>query len=141
MNTVIALLPSDPKYATIIANNPHISQITNAESLEQRELKLNSLDNLVRTLKSSDQRRPYVPTKGSKSVNHWGQRKLLLSEIEFLTLYSEKNDNVIYAGAAPGTHTEMCRWSSPLRTATLHPANTTKCCRPTSIRQSSRPTG
>jgi hypothetical protein len=51
--------------------------------------------------------------KEEKNQIHWGQRKLLLSEIEFLTLFlqSEKfieNPNkkiyMIYAGAAPGTH-------------------------------------
>lgn len=39
-----------------------------------------------------------------KSVVHWGQRKLLLSEIEFLTEFAEPGDVVLYAGAAPGTH-------------------------------------
>ena len=43
------------------------------------------------------------------NVIHWGQRKLLLTEIEFLTMYFEKKTNdkptyVIYAGAAPGNH-------------------------------------
>jgi hypothetical protein len=43
---------------------------------------------------------------------HWGQRKLLLTEIEFLTNYLsdntdlKKNTYVIYAGSAPGTHIE-----------------------------------
>jgi hypothetical protein len=36
---------------------------------------------------------------------HWGQRKLLLSEIEFLTKFSVPGATVLYAGAAPGTHT------------------------------------
>ena len=39
---------------------------------------------------------------------HIGQRKLLLSEIQFLTEYYEKNPNkhpvLLYVGAAPGTH-------------------------------------
>ncbi len=35
---------------------------------------------------------------------HWGQLKLLLSEIEFLTPYYECNYLVVYAGAAPGVH-------------------------------------
>jgi hypothetical protein len=39
---------------------------------------------------------------------HWGQEKLLISEIEFLTpFYAESSDrvfHVVYAGAAPGTH-------------------------------------
>jgi len=39
-----------------------------------------------------------------KTVNHWGQRKLLMSEIEFLSLYCTEESVVIYAGAAPGTH-------------------------------------
>lgn len=59
-------------------------------------------------------------TKEIKSVLHWGQRKLLLTEIEFFTLFMSKlrelphNDlqhngmpkqiYAIYAGSAPGTH-------------------------------------
>ena len=44
-----------------------------------------------------------------KSTIHWGQRKLLLSEIEFLTGAIGENAIaegrvVIYAGAAPGDH-------------------------------------
>jgi cap2 methyltransferase len=37
--------------------------------------------------------------------NHFGQLKLLLSEIEFLTPYYGQEFLVIYAGAAPGLHT------------------------------------
>ena len=40
----------------------------------------------------------------SKTVIHWGQRKLLLSEIEFLNMYGHLSNLVVYAGAAPGTH-------------------------------------
>ena len=36
--------------------------------------------------------------------NHFGQLKLLLSEIEFLTPYYGQEFSVIYAGAAPGLH-------------------------------------
>jgi hypothetical protein len=42
------------------------------------------------------------------TIIHWGQRKLLMSEIEFLTLIGPEklqNSIVVYAGAAPGTHT------------------------------------
>ena len=45
-----------------------------------------------------------------KTIVHWGQRKLLLSEIEFLTMVgpdeSIEGATVVYAGAAPGTHVE-----------------------------------
>jgi hypothetical protein len=37
-----------------------------------------------------------------RSTCHWGQRKLLLSEIEFLTLCTGGGGIVIYAGGAPG---------------------------------------
>lgn len=51
---------------------------------------------------------PYRRRKGEvKSVIHWGQRKLLMSEIEFLTLHGHKANLVVYAGAAPGTHISM----------------------------------
>lgn len=40
----------------------------------------------------------------TKSLLHWGQRKLLLSEIKFLTEHSFDNATVLYVGAAPGTH-------------------------------------
>jgi hypothetical protein len=41
--------------------------------------------------------------------NHWGQRKLLLSEIEFITLYYQQPKRkskmlMVYAGGAPGDH-------------------------------------
>ena len=44
-----------------------------------------------------------------KTVCHWGQRKLLLSEVEFLSecLEGAGGGHVVYAGAAPGTHMTM----------------------------------
>lgn len=54
---------------------------------------------------------PYHPRSDElKTVVHWGQRKLLLSEIEFLTICQRDHDTasqphtLVYAGAAPGTH-------------------------------------
>jgi hypothetical protein len=46
----------------------------------------------------------------TRHYSHWGQRKLLLSEIEFLNVFYKKYDKkfkniiVIYVGSAPGTH-------------------------------------
>ena len=42
--------------------------------------------------------------KECRTTIHWGQRKLLLSEIEFLTRFGSRASVVIYAGAAPCTH-------------------------------------
>jgi len=39
-----------------------------------------------------------------KTTIYWGQRKLLISEIDFLTDYAKEGDTIIYAGAAPGEH-------------------------------------
>lgn len=44
----------------------------------------------------------------NKKAVHWGQRKLLLSEIEFFTIYWDRkkiqHPTCVYAGAGPGTH-------------------------------------
>lgn len=45
-----------------------------------------------------------------KSTVHWGQRKLLMSEIEFLLMTlpcTRRGCTVVYAGAAPGTHVRV----------------------------------
>lgn len=39
-----------------------------------------------------------------KDIIHWGQRKLLMSEILFLTRWGHTSNHVVYAGAAPGHH-------------------------------------
>ncbi|KPI85262.1 hypothetical protein ABL78_5679 [Leptomonas seymouri] len=41
-----------------------------------------------------------------KSAIHWGQRKLLLSEIQLLCMYCKPDVSyhIVYAGSAPGTH-------------------------------------
>jgi SAM-dependent methyltransferase len=49
-------------------------------------------------------------SKKIKNVLHWGQRKLLLTEIEFFTMFLSTNPSIktkiyaIYAGSSPGTH-------------------------------------
>jgi cap2 methyltransferase len=49
--------------------------------------------------------------KNEKTSVHWGQRKLLISEIQFFTLFvNEKvipNPIIVYAGAAPAIHTDF----------------------------------
>ena len=58
----------------------------------------------IRTIsKYSGPTRPYKRTVPWIPV-HWGQLKLLISEIEFLTPYFGLDFHVVYAGAAPGVH-------------------------------------
>eukprot|EP00928_Gymnodinium_smaydae_P046336 TRINITY_DN30867_c0_g1_i1.p1 TRINITY_DN30867_c0_g1~~TRINITY_DN30867_c0_g1_i1.p1 ORF type:complete len:448 (-),score=94.30 TRINITY_DN30867_c0_g1_i1:78-1379(-) len=50
-------------------------------------------------------RRPYHRRKDEvKSTVHWGQRKLFMSELEFLLEHAQPPGVIVYAGAAPGGH-------------------------------------
>jgi len=58
-----------------------------------------------RIMTDDSPRLKYASSKLEAKFNfHFGQRKLLISEIEFLTLYGHLSDTVVYVGAAPGTH-------------------------------------
>ena len=81
----------------------------NAHCLQAREYRRNIP--FERVLRSDSRKRPYHSRQRHelRTVIHWGQRKLLMSEIEFLhadaqTSPLQKTCVVIYAGAAPGTH-------------------------------------
>ncbi len=65
-------------------------------------------DQISLILTDDHPRLPYYPRQWDKkkSIRHWGQRKLLLSEILFLTQWGHLSTTVIYAGAAPGKHIE-----------------------------------
>ncbi|KJE90063.1 hypothetical protein CAOG_01438 [Capsaspora owczarzaki ATCC 30864] len=80
--------------------NPHIAQVWLNQGYESRR-------NLSfhRTLRPDAPRMAYRRRKHeTKSVIHWGERKMLMSEIEFLSLYGTPDRLVVYAGAAPGGH-------------------------------------
>lgn len=100
----------DERYQDAMRENPHIAQVASypLRSSTARDLRVRQLFTLQRTLTASAPTAEYRRRADElKTVNHWGQRKLLLSEIEFLTLHARPNDTVVYAGAAPGTHTEF----------------------------------
>lgn len=54
-----------------------------------------------------------------KDVIHWGQRKLLMSEILFLTKYGHLSQTVVYAGSAPGKHIPYLSYMFPTHHFTL----------------------
>jgi hypothetical protein len=83
------------KLALISKQNPHV-----------RQNKMTGFTHeFSRTLENTMPRLEYYRRKDKfKSVLHWGQRKLLLVEIEFLTKFAQDGDLVVYAGAAPGNH-------------------------------------
>jgi cap2 methyltransferase len=47
---------------------------------------------------------PYSSKERKRTTLHLGQRKLLLSEVDFLSDFASPGDTVVYAGAAPGIH-------------------------------------
>lgn len=85
-------------------NNPHAAQVYSNEQKQHYEID----PPFYRILHEDSPEKSYVKDKNfKKSVIHWGQRKLLLSEIEFLTQVGRaalEGATVVYAGAAPGSH-------------------------------------
>lgn len=84
-------------------NNPHVHE-------NDREVCV-SRDKFVRLLTPQAGRMGYrvlsEEERRTTTIQHWGQRKLLLSEIEFLTLYGKEGGTLVYAGAAPGNHIDL----------------------------------
>jgi hypothetical protein len=87
-----------------IQNNPHSTQCFQTDFC----YRCSNSYQYLRILDDSIPRSPYRRReKEIKSVIHNGQRKLLLSEIEFLSCFTyiyPKVSKVLYIGAAPGTH-------------------------------------
>ena len=87
--------------------NPNL----NPHAFQNSSTHYNTL-NFTRVLKDDFPELKYRSRKHDedRSTVHYGQRKLHLSEIEFLTNFSKEIDDLqqkivlIYAGAAPGTH-------------------------------------
>jgi DNA-directed RNA polymerase subunit A' len=84
------------------ANNPHIAQVLLNEG---HGYTVHTDLPFVRVITPDFPREPYRRREDEiKSTVHWGQRKLLMSEVEFITKYGKGINTVVYAGAAPGTH-------------------------------------
>eukprot|EP00961_Rhodomonas_salina_P038271 514665-Rhodomonas_salina.4 len=85
-----------------VFSNPHIRQVLQPQHAYHSQCD----PEFHRILQPDAPSREYRRRKGEdKTVIHWGQRKLFLSELEFLTTYAVPGATVLYAGAAPGTHT------------------------------------
>lgn len=92
--------------------NPFMSYFVSYKKINTSDIvgETQDLKPLYRILPADMFRETYRrKTSEIKKSIHWGQRKLLLTEIEFLTIFlnnveSDKDIYVIYAGAAPGTH-------------------------------------
>ncbi|CAF3940248.1 unnamed protein product [Adineta steineri] len=87
---------ANPHLREVFINKQQIRYHTKEFTVEDRFLKLSS--------KHYDNKNLNV--KQVNTTEYWGQRKLLLTEIEFLTNYTAAGTKylVVYAGAAPGSH-------------------------------------
>lgn len=66
------------------------------------------LDKLPVYLEPSLPRKKYTwVSRNKRSTHHWGLRKLVLQEIDFLVKHAERGMLVVYAGGAPGLHMNM----------------------------------
>jgi hypothetical protein len=98
--------------------NPHLRQLKLQGVRDCELLAHDAFDEILsngvpklRVLQHFDVSTPKAPYRKipheRRTVNHWGQRKLMLSEVEFLTRFYDHDTThlVVYAGAAPGCHT------------------------------------
>ncbi len=88
--------------------------ILSIHTLQNKDSKYNP--DFIRILSDDFPQRKYTPRKKNedRTVVHYGQRKLFLSEVEFLTNVTNALSNkvnkkivLIYAGAAPGNHIDL----------------------------------
>ena len=84
-----------------VSSNPHILQVCQPGTCYVSHTDVQFERKLHKNAPQSKYRRR---RNEIKTVIHWGQMKLLLCEIEFLTRYSTNAKTVLYVGAAPGTH-------------------------------------
>lgn len=82
-----------------VQDNPHLQQA--CTSL----LRITDEMELFRVMSKEYPRLIYRRRRGEmKSLKHRGQRKLMICEIEFLTMYGGNGATCVYAGSAPGNH-------------------------------------
>ena len=107
-----------------VANNPHCLEI-----IENNPHMTFEIDPpFHRILRADAKEMSYRKTDHEvKTRIHWGQRKLLMSEIEFLTLLRRDRlrlSLVVYAGAAPGSHIPyLCKLFPDVHFLLVDPAN------------------
>src|SRR3990167_6003934 len=113
VNDRLAQLSSEYDLATSSWENPknnhHVwGQLVGNDKQAFRDYKLHIKLPLERIMRPEHPALPYRRRSDEeKTVLHWGQRKLMISEIEFLTKFGNLANIVVYAGAAPGTHIKL----------------------------------
>jgi hypothetical protein len=92
--TMKIIMPPHPAYRGLT-----LVEVLKAEAIERKQEPFSTV------LRDDAPRLPYRRNPFYvKNIIHWGQLKLMLSEIQFLSEYGHLSNTVVYAGAAPGTH-------------------------------------
>lgn len=100
----------------IFAKNPHIVETFQYGGV-RRDIEF------MHQMKEDYPRAGYMSRKGlCVSTIHHGQRKLLLTEIDFLTRYGHLSDTVLYVGAASGYHLNFLSSIFPHKFILVDPA-------------------
>ncbi len=127
---------------------PHKSIINrgrryNLESIDKSKIQRNKMPHMIYGINVSDypyrqSLSPYLSDthqnlvyhesriSGKLTAPHIGQRKLLISEVQFLSNYVDDQYTVIYAGAAEGTHIGFLSYLFPNLSFVLYDSNTFK---------------
>jgi hypothetical protein len=103
----VKYLQLDEKSQRMYNDNPHLREVFLNKELIKKYDKDFTRENrlLITRIQRPGSSSIIINPKKCSTTEHWGQRKLLLTEIEFLTNYGSDDDYlVIYAGAAPGSH-------------------------------------
>lgn len=82
----------------VFVNRRQLLRLGRNFSIDDRIIQFPESENPSPTMKYEER------TCEIKTMDHWGQRKLFITELEFLTLYASDNTVVVYAGSAPGYH-------------------------------------
>jgi hypothetical protein len=89
----------------IYTANPHLREVfINKQQIIVHEKEFTITNRFLKLQSERSSDKPYS-SRNISTTEYWGQRKLLLTEIEFLTNYGAgAKFIVLYAGAAPGSH-------------------------------------
>ena len=101
LEQILAGLPESQR--RLYTENPHLLQLPACARPLKREPLFTIQDRILHF--DTAPRAPYRRReKEIKTVEHRGQRKLILVEIEFLSRFAQPGDVIIYAGGAGGAH-------------------------------------
>jgi hypothetical protein len=80
------------------------AEISAVQAVSGRLLPMSELPTNTADVPRIPYRQHVYSVERPRSTHHYGQRKLLNSEVTFLIDNARKGDTVVYAGSAPGTH-------------------------------------